>query len=302
MSVSPLHVFRNGPVVAALVKTAVAAATGSRKKKSGRPEVPGPAFSETVPPRHPDLIRDYIRHVGGDPSWYKGQVPPHLFPQWGFPIMGNIIGSLPYDLTRIMNAGCVMQMKSPIQANRALRLEAQLMEVDDNGERAIVRQQLTTGTRDVPAALVCQVMAYVPLKRSKQKGKAKREKPRVPVDVREIARWRLRPDAGLEFAKLTGDFNPIHWIRPVARMSGFRSTILHGYSTLARAVESLNRELFKGRPWRLKELEVRFARPLVIPSRVGVYIDAEGGLFVGDAPGGPAYLTGTFKTREENGS
>ena len=32
------------------------------------------------------LIRDYIRHVGGDPAWYRGRVPPHFFPQWGFPL------------------------------------------------------------------------------------------------------------------------------------------------------------------------------------------------------------------------
>ena len=38
-------------------------------------------------------------------------------------------------------------------------------------------------------------------------------------DAREVQRTRLRADAGLGFAKLTGDFNPIHWL---ARMRARR--------------------------------------------------------------------------------
>ena len=98
------------------------------------------------------------------------------------------------------------------------------------------------------------------------------------------------------FAQLSGDFNPVHWVRPVARMSGFRSTILHGYATLARCIETMNRGLFSGRPGRLAAIEVRFVRPLVLPARPGVFVDDAGGVFVGSAPGGPAFLTGTFMT------
>ena len=43
----------------------------------------------------------------------------------------------------------------------------------------------------------------------------------------------------LDFAKLTGDFNPIHWVPAYARASGFRSCILHGFATMSYAMEAI---------------------------------------------------------------
>ena len=77
---------------------------------------------------------------------------------------------------------------------------------------------------------------------------------------------------------------------------GFKNTILHGFGTLARAIEGLIRAKFAGDVNALAEIDVRFTRPLVLPARVGLYVSGER-IWVGDAPGGPAYLEGTFKTR-----
>jgi hypothetical protein len=114
--------------------------------------------------------------------------------------------------------------------------------------------------------------------------------------VKELARWNLGTHVGLEFAKLTGDFNPIHWIPPAARANGFRNVINHGFSTMARAIEGLNRSLFSGDVSRLEAIDVKFTKPLVLPAKVGLYIDDDR-VFVGDAPGGPAYLVGTYSVR-----
>jgi len=120
----------------------------------------------------------------------------------------------------------------------------------------------------------------------------------VPVDAREIAFFKLKPDAGLDFAKLTGDFNPVHWVPRWAKAFGFRNVILHGFGTMARAIEALNRGLLAGDVDALQEIDVRFTRPLVLPARVGVYV-RENKIWVGDAPGGPAYLEGSFKLRNK---
>lgn len=119
----------------------------------------------------------------------------------------------------------------------------------------------------------------------------------MPTSARELAFWRLKADAGLDFAKLTGDFNPMHWVPAWARAFGFRNTILHGFGTMARAIEGMNRSLFAGDVDALREVHVRFTRPLVLPAQVGLYVSGNE-LYVGDAPGGPAYLTGNFVTRD----
>lgn len=291
MSASLTHVFRQGPVLKALVQTAMA---GVGKGPVGG--VPGPIINETQPPRNPGMVRDYIRHTGGSPRAYGATLPPHLFPQWCFPLIARLIKGVPYDMKKVLNAGCRLEMLHPLPVDRPLKLQGRLVGIDDNGSLAILRSRIVTGTDENPESLVSYVNAVVPLKRSKG---PKKEKPRVPVNAREIDRWKLSTTAGRDFAVLTGDFNPIHWIPPAARLAGFKNVILHGYASVGRTLESLNRQVFLGRPGRLDTFECRFVRPLVLPARPGVFIDGQGGIFLGDAPGGPAYFTGTYTVKPE---
>jgi hypothetical protein len=295
MSVSMQHLFRQGPVLRTLLRTAVSS-VGQGGKGGGEAGGgdPGPVLEQTVPPRNPRLVLDYIRHVGGEPSWYKGGLPPHFFPQWGFPLMARTLQGLPYNMSRVLNGGSRIEVLHPLPADQPLLLKAQLVEVDDNGSRVILRQKLVTGTVDQPEALVSYVNAIIPLKRSDGPGKAK---PVVPETAREIDSWRLSRKSGLDFALLTGDFNPVHWVPAYARMSGFSGTILHGFATMARTIESLNRTVWMGRPRRLRTFESRFVKPLRFPGSVKVYLGGDNEVFVGDARGGPACLTGKFTTQ-----
>ena len=49
-------------------------------------------------------------------------------------------------------------------------------------------------------------------------------------------RWMLPADLGRRFAKVSGDFNPIHTSVIGARIFGFRRAIAHGMWTLGRAL------------------------------------------------------------------
>jgi hypothetical protein len=66
---------------------------------------------------------------------------------------------------------------------------------------------------------------------------------------------------------------------------------------MAYAIEGLNKNLFLGDRTRLSTVDCRFTRPLHLPADVGLYIDRDQNLYVGDRPGGPAYLTGQYTTR-----
>jgi acyl dehydratase len=257
-----------------------------------------------VPPRPPALVRDYVRHVGGDPAAYRGLVPPHLYPQWAMPLAARVLRDMPYPAEKALNAGTILEINGPLPADQPIELSARLESVDDNGRRAILQERITSGPASQPDALVAFLSVLVPLAGKKESrdrgrngGRSDGKQPaRVPLDAREIGYWRLGADAGLAFAMLTGDFNPVHWVPAYARAFGFRSTILHGFATLARAIEGMNRVLFAGAADRFERIETRFTRPLLLPARVGLYVE-ENRFFVGDAPGGPAYLTGSFSTR-----
>jgi acyl dehydratase len=290
-------------VIASLGQTALSALLQRVTNSSGRtPSVPGPEIRATLSPRNADLVRDYVRHVGGDPGAYRKTLPAHFFPQWGFPLASKTLVGIPYPLMRVLNGGCRLEIRQPLPADEELLVTAQLEDIDDNGRRVVLRQKVVTGTKRAPEAVVGYFYAIVPLAAGKkvedQSGKTKQEErkgSRVPDEASELAYWRIPANAGLDFALLTGDFNPVHWVRPYARAFGFKSTILHGFSTMARAVEGLNRALFAGDVNRLKSIDVKFTKPLVLPANLGLYLHGDQ-VYVGTAKGGPAYLVGNFTT------
>ena len=292
------HIASQGPVLAAIGKTALLGLQQqlNKGKPPIPPTIPGPLFEARVPPRDRALVRDYVRHIGGDPSSYKATLPPHMFPQWGFSQAARTLEGIPYPVLKVLNGGCRLEINAPLPQGEPLHVTACLDRLDDNGRRAVMRQRIATGTEGNPDALVAYLYVIVPLGGGKKKAGKKKEAQRVPVGAREIGYWKLGPDAGLAYAMLAGDFNPVHWITPYARAFGFKNKILHGFSTMSRAVECINRTLFSGVVTTIKVLDVQFCQPLVLPARVGCYVAGDGEVYVGDAPGGPAYLKGTFET------
>jgi hypothetical protein len=297
MSVPFKYALYQGPVLRGMGEAIV----GALKQRAGiggaNSAVPGPVHSLTVSPRPRDLINAYIRHVGGDPSAYRGRLPAHMFPQWGFPLTGKMVEGLKYPMLSAMNGGCKLTINAPLPDDEPLEVTGQLVGVDDDGKRAILDQKIVTGTRSIPEAVVAHLYVFIPLPQKDDNKKGAKDKARVPNDARELAFWKLRADAGLDFAKLTGDFNPVHWVPRWAKAFGFRNTILHGFGSMARAIEGLNRARFAGDTNAISEIDVRFTRPLVLPARVGLYL-TDSQAWVGDAPGGPAYLEAKFTAKK----
>jgi acyl dehydratase len=287
------RLLEQGPVLRAL---AGAALSSLRAPRHGAvTAAPGPWIEARVAPPSPALVHDYLRHIGADPSSYRGVVPAHLFPQWAFPLASRALAGLPYPLARVLNAGCRLEARAPLPAGEPLLVRARLESVDDDGRRALVTTRVETGTKSAPDALFTELRAFVPLAKA-ERGGARKERAGVPADARELAFLRISADAGLDFAKLTGDVNPIHWIGAYARAAGFRGTILHGFATFSRALAALDRAVLAGAPSRLVAVDARFTKPLPLPARVGVYLAGDS-LWVADAPGSRAYLEATITLR-----
>lgn len=255
------------------------------------PTLPSKTIVENIGPRNPDLVHDFIVHTGGDPKENEGLVPFHMFPQWTFPTLGKINLDLPYDFSKIINLGCRAQVNGPLRREEGLRLTGQIESVDDDGTRAIITNKLVTETPSSPKALVVQQYAMIPLA-SKPKKKHSKEVKRVPATAKTINYIDLSKTSGLEFAFLTGDVNPLHWLTPWARSIGFEGSILHGFSGMSRTIEALvnhNPETYNS----YGEWDFRFTAPIPLPCKVGVFIDGSS-FYLGAARGGKAYLIGSF--------
>jgi acyl dehydratase len=74
----------------------------------------------------------------------------------------------------------------------------------------------------------------------------------------------LGADLGRRYARVSGDYNPIHLSGVTARLFGFRRAIIHGMWSLARIAAELQPRVSTGGV----VLEVAFKLPVLLPSRV----------------------------------
>ncbi len=296
MAVPARYLLRQGPNLIALAK---GGASALRKPKSGgpAPTVPGPLIERTFQPPTADHVASYVRHTGGNPAAYKGVVPGHMFSFWAFQAMSACMEGLPYDLSKALNAGCSLTFHAPLPAKGPWIHRAQLVRIDEDDRRVLLVQRHTTGPLDQPEALEAETRVLIP--KRKPKGNSSAPPKVVPSSAEEIGWWRLSAGAGLDYALLTGDFNPIHWIPLAGRAAGFGGCILHGFSTLSRAVEGLTTSRLAGQVERLASIDARFVRPVRLPGRVGLYLSGGDELLVGRAPGAPASLVATISLRED---
>lgn len=283
---------QQGPAIGATLRL-----LGARGKSAVA--APGPWIEEQVAPRPRFLVDNFIRTIHGDPEAWTGVLPPTMFPQWGWPALTRALHGLPYDLTRVVNAGCTWQSLAPLPDDQPLLLRARLERVDDDGRRALFFLSLVTGTPSAPDALRCTLTVFCPLPRKKgEEERPRAERALVPADATEIGRATLPSDLGWRFGQVSGDLNPIHWAPVWAKLLGFGGVILHGFCTAGIAAELIIQRELGGQPLALRGLEARFTQSLRLPADVGVYlgpaVDGRRPLHVGQAPGDPAFLVGAI--------
>lgn len=85
--------------------------------------------------------------------------------------------------------------------------------------------------------------------------------------------WQLGSGMGRRYARVSGDFNPIHLHSICSRWFGFKKPIIHGMYMMARAQAKI--EQASGKP--ATRIEVNFKRPVVLPARVQFWVSEQEG-------------------------
>lgn len=104
-----------------------------------------------------------------------------------------------------------------------------------------------------------------------------------------LAQWTLDTGAGRRYARLSGDWNPIHLTGWSARLMGMRRPIIHGMHTLASCCAAL--ENASGRL--AVRIECRFRSPIALGSAVVLRAAPTTGGFVVET-GGKLAVTGDY--------
>ena len=76
-------------------------------------------------------------------------------------------------------------------------------------------------------------------------------------------RSRSRDNTGWRYARVSGDFNPIHLTARTAQMFGFKQAVAHGMWSLGRCLAAAAPHLPKGK----MQIDTQFKLPVYIPSQ-----------------------------------
>jgi acyl dehydratase len=88
----------------------------------------------------------------------------------------------------------------------------------------------------------------------------------------EVAHWKAPADIGRQYAKVAGDYNPIHLSAASAKLFGFPTAIAHGLWNKARTLAALGEHLPKAN----LEIFVQFRKPVRLPSEVTLLASTAG--------------------------
>jgi len=143
----------------------------------------------------------------------------------------------------------------------------------------------TTGSSDGARVFSCSSTYLI---RRGARGGASPEEGGAPRGI-VAAQWTLDAAAGRRYARVSGDWNPIHLTGWSARLMGMRAPIIHGMHTLATSCAALERETGK----HARAIDCRFRAPVALGSTVALSFDAALGEFVVEAAGRPA-VTGSI--------
>lgn len=206
------------------------------------------------------LVDAYVDWCQASAAYYAHHLPPHLFCHWSLPLVLEVLGQSRYDVATVINQGVQMRQLKPLPRGQALVVQVELDSLSESQGRANVAVKITTGTQDHPCLV--EAVLYFSFILSKESARivANPYKPPQGSQWQSAGTWQADEGDGLQFALLTGDFNPIHWLESAGRKSPFGQTVLQGFGIFARTFERLNQQQ------NIREFSVHFQRPVMMPS------------------------------------
>ncbi len=248
-------VLQQGPMLQSIGRIGLQTALPFRRPKSNPDSYR--AVDRTFNAPSAKLIEHFLQWSGADDT-HPDHIPPHLFPQWALAVTSSLAEQTRYPMSGGLNQGCDLTINGKLPLNGKLRVHGEMVSVEEVKGKARIQTRVSTGTATQSDILVADLIIVVPLPGRKNKKGSEEKKPEPSFE--RVGSWRCSASDGLDFAILTGDFNPIHWLTPVAKLSPFRGKVLHGFGSFVRSFEVLSREA------EISDISVRFTRPVPLPS------------------------------------
>lgn len=213
---------------------------------------------------------------------------PHVL---AFPLAMRLMTApdFPLPLVGLVHVANRITMNRPIEAGESLDLTVRATDLrpHDRGRQVDVVTTASVGDEVVWRG----VSTYLSRDRTGSAGQ-RRDRPRDkerPAPPTPTAQWRMERRVGTDYARVSGDRNPIHTSRLGARLFGFPRPIAHGMWSKARCLAAL-----EGRLPDAYTVDVSFKLPILLPATVAFSARPSWTFALHDARTGKPHLTGTI--------
>lgn len=203
-----------------------------------------------------------------------GTLPPAWLQVLAMPIQTAMLANraFPLPLPGIVHVSNVIEEHRLIKADEPVDLGCVL-----EGSR-VVRAGVEFDIRTTAEARGEPVWTSVTTAIVRMKTNVGRDEKRKTEPVASTAQpfrslvWDVPESQGRKYARVSGDWNPIHVQALLARPFGFPRAIAHGLWTFARCLGAIDEQM----PRAPRRIEVHFRRPLLLPSVVTFEAVADG--------------------------
>lgn len=175
----------------------------------------------------------------------------------------------PFPLLGLIHLGNRIRVLRPMGGVNRVRVSVQVQNLQPHAKGATF--DLLT-TLDDQLGTLWEAQSQMLCRGVKLEGEPV-EEPLVPTrPLTQIEQWKAPSDIGRRYAKVSGDYNPIHLSAASAKLFGFPSAIAHGLWNKARTLAALDEHLPKANI----EIAVQFKKPVRLPSEVALLASAAG--------------------------
>lgn len=178
----------------------------------------------------------------------------------------------PWPAPGLVHVSNELEQHADIQLNKAFHIQAKI-NLPARGPKVSPRRLRPLFTvvflQDGEPVVTCKSEYQVMPKGAAKSGKPREQKQgqRPSEEWQTIGEWRLDGTSGRNYARLSGDFNPIHLHPLLSRWFGFEKPIIHGMYMAGRAQAEIEKK--HGKP--VQRIDVTFKRPVPLPATISLW-------------------------------
>jgi acyl dehydratase len=255
-----------------LMIIAARSALGAVRREPPALPAPGTRLAKWVPAVEPRTVRRYLRVIEGDATGCQDGAVPALLPTIWEPRL--LLGLLAAEGVRlppgpVIHAASERTVLRRLATGRVYRAEAMVEESSWGADGG--RLSLVSRVRDEPGRICFESRLRLRLLRGG--GRASGPGDEETSAWTPVAEGAITPAHARGYARLSGDWNPIHLSRLTAAPFGFPRPVLHGSALEGWVAWRL------GAAATVRQLEIRFRRPVLLPDQLRLE-QAAGGRFL----------------------